>query len=264
MGAKRTHLPLVYENDAKFHVLPTFGVVPTYFSKSSSAKNGDLVPNFNPKMLLHGEQYLEILAWPIPTAAELVTTSKLLEVVDKGNAAVVKRANITRDEKTGRPVFYNEGTAFIRGSGNFGGPRAPADRGASTSPNNPPNRPPDAIVEEKISEEAAALYRLLGDRNPLHIDPAFSKAGGFDVPILHGLATFGMAGKHVCERYGAFRNIKVRFAGPVLPGQTIVTEMWRENGENRKVVFRVKVRETGKLAISNAAVELMEGPKAHL
>ena len=94
------------------------------------------------------------------------------------------------------------------------------------------------------------------DWNPLHIDPKFSKVGGFEVPILHGLATFGITGKHVFQAYGPFQNIKVRFAGVVLPGQTIVTEMWKEGG---KIIFRGKVKETGKPCISNAAVELMGG-----
>jgi multifunctional beta-oxidation protein len=91
--------------------------------------------------------------------------------------------------------------------------------------------------------------------SPLHVDPSFAKMGGFKVPILHGLCFFGIAGKAVYETFGAFKNIKVRFAGTVLPGQTLVTEMWKE-GEKR-IVFQTKVKETGKLAIGGAAVELV-------
>ena len=211
-------------------------------------------------MLLHGEQYLEIKSWPIPTSGTLSTTTKLIEVVDKGAAALVRRGSTTVDE-SGKEIFYNEGVSFHRGSGNFGGQRKGADRGAATAANDPPKgkeNKPDKVVEEKTSPGMAALYRLLGDRNPLHIDPEFSKVGGFEVPILHGLATMGVCGKHVFETYGGIKSIKVRFAGTVLPGQTVVTEMWEVEGA-RKVVFRGKVKETGKVCISGGGVELMQG-----
>lgn len=93
-------------------------------------------------------------------------------------------------------------------------------------------------------------------------DPEFAKVGGFDVPILHGLASFGIAGRAILNTFGQFKNIKVRFAGVVLPGQTLVTEMWKEG---KWVIFQVKVKETGKLAISGAGAELREdGSKAKL
>lgn len=252
LGARRTDLPLVYEGSTEFQVLPTFGVIPTYFAKAPYSVK-DIVPNFDQRQLLHGEQYLEIQQFPIPTEGTLKTSTHLIEVVDKGNAALVRRGNTTLDER-GKPLFYNESVSFIRGSGGFGGARKPSDRGAATRTNDPPSRPPDMILEEKTSEEQAALYRLMGDRNPLHIDPKFSAVGGFKVPILHGLATFGITGKHVYQTYGPFKNIKVRFSGTVLPGETIVTEMWKE-GE--RVVYRAKVKESGKTCISNAAAEML-------
>lgn len=258
VGAKRTDLNLVFEGADNFEVLPTFGVVPTYFAQAPYALK-DILPNFDMRMLLHGEQYLEIKQFPIPTSGTLKSETHLIEVVDKGNAAILRRGNTTTDE-AGKPVFYNESVAFIRGSGGFGGGKKPADRGAATAANNPPSRLPDKVVEEKTSEDLAALYRLMGDYNPLHIDPKFSEVGGFKVPILHGLATFGITGKHVYQTYGAYNSIKVRFAGTVLPGETIVTEMWKESG---KIVFRAKVKETGKACITNAAVELLGG-KANL
>ena len=152
----------------------------------------------------------------------------------------------------------NESSAFIRGSGGFGGPSKPSQRGRATAAYAPPKRQPDAVTEEKTSDDQAALYRLSGDRNPLHIDPEFSKVGGFEVPILHGLCFFGIAGKHIYQKYGAFKNIKVRFAGTVLPGQTIVTEMWKDGNF---VIFQAKVKETGKLAIAGAGAELVAGGK---
>jgi len=205
-------------------------------------------------MLLHGEQYLEVKQYPIPTSGRLVSKAKLLEVVDKGSAAVVKNGVTTVNAETGEELFYNEMTVFLRGCGGFGGQKRGADRGAATAVNKMPNRAPDVVVEEKTTEEQAAIYRLSGDYNPLHIDPQFAKMGGFKVPILHGLCSFGIAGKAVYEKFGAFKNIKVRFAGTVNPGQTLVTEMWKEG--DKKIVFQTKVKETGKLAIGGAAADL--------
>jgi multifunctional beta-oxidation protein len=260
VGAKRSDLPLVYENDDGFVVLPTFGVIPP-FNASAPFSMSEIVPNFSPMMLLHGEQYLEIRSFPIPTEAVTVSYPKLVEVQDKGKSAIVITGSTTVDKKTGKEFFYNESTAFIRGSGGFGGPSKGKDRGPASRVFNPPKRQPDHIVEEQTTEEQACVYRLSGDRNPLHVDPEFSKVGGFKVPILHGLCFFGIAGKHVYQKYGMFRNIKVRFAGTVLPGQTLITEMWKEGN---MVVFQQKVKETGKLSISGSGAELVDGGKSRL
>ena len=257
VGAKRTELPFVYENSDSFQVLPTFGVIPP-FGASTPWSMDDIMPNFSPMMLLHGEQYLEIRKFPIPTEAKLVSHPKLIEVVDKGSAAIMLSGTTTKDANTGEDIFYNESAVFIRGSGGFGGPSKGTNRGASTAVHKPPQRQPDAVLEEKTSEEQAALYRLNGDRNPLHIDPEFSKVGGFKTPILHGLCFFGFSGKHVYQTYGAFKSIKVRFAGTVLPGQTLRTEMWKEGDI---VIFQTKVVETGKLCIAGAGAELLKQSK---
>ena len=204
-------------------------------------------------MLLHGEQYLEIKSYPIPTSGTLVSRARLLEVIDKGNAAVVRQGVTTFQKETGKELFYNEMTVFLRGCGGFGGMKKGSDRGTSTAKNDAPKRAPDAVVESSTGEEQAAVYRLSGDYNPLHIDPSFAKMGGFKVPILHGLCFMGVAGKAVYERYGKYRNIKVRFAGTVDPGQTLVTEMWKEGG---KVLFRTVVKETGRVAIGGGGCEL--------
>jgi multifunctional beta-oxidation protein len=255
IGAKRTDLPFVFEGDDNFQVLPTFGVIPP-FNAVNPFSISDIVPNFSPMMLLHGEQFLEIRKFPIPTEAKLVTYPKLIEVVDKGAAGVIVTGTTTKDANTGEDIFYNEATVFIRGSGGFGGPKKGGDRGAATRIHKPPQREPDAVTEEQTTEEQAALYRLSGDRNPLHIDPEFSKVGGFKVPILHGLCFFGISGKHVLQQYGPYKNIKVRFAGTVLPGQTLRTEMWKVGNT---VVFQTRVKETGKLCVSGAGAELLGG-----
>ncbi|CCC14463.1 hypothetical protein SMACR_09269 [Sordaria macrospora] len=252
IGAKRTDIKYIFEGNEDFEVIPTFGVIPP-FNTEMPFSFDDIVPNFSPMMLLHGEQYLEVRKYPIPTSGRLISKGKLLEVVDKGSAAIAKQGITTYNAETGEELFYNEMTVFLRGCGGFGGQKKPTDRGASTAANKPPARSPDAVVEIQTTEEQAALYRLSGDYNPLHVDPAFAKMGGFKVPILHGLCSFGIAGKAVYEKFGKFKNIKVRFAGTVNPGQTLVTEMWKEGN---KVVFQTKVKETGKLAIGGAAAEL--------
>ncbi|KAA8650112.1 putative peroxisomal multifunctional beta-oxidation protein (MFP) [Aspergillus tanneri] len=262
LGAKRTDLPLVYENNENFQALPSWGVIP-WFNTTTPWNFDDIVANFSPMMLLHGEQYLENRKFPIPTAAKTVTYPKLIDVIDKGNAAVVVTGFTTKDANTGEDLFYNESTVFIRGSGGFGGSPKPtvARPKAAVAAYKPPQRKPDAVVEEKTSEDQAALYRLNGDRNPLHIDPDFSKVGGFKTPILHGLCSLGVSGKHVYNKFGVFKNLKVRFAGVVLPGQTLKTEMWKEGNV---VLFQTTVVETGKPAITGAGAELLEGAKAKL
>lgn len=262
VGAKRTDLPLVYENNEDFQVLPSYAVIP-WFNTATPWNMDDLVANFSPMMLLHGEQYMEVRKYPIPTAANTISYPKLIDVVDKGNAAIVVVGYTTKDARTQEDLFYNESTVFIRGSGGFGGsakPTAPRPK-AATAAYKPPQRQADTVVEEKTSEDQAALYRLNGDRNPLHIDPEFSKVGGFKVPILHGLCSLGIAGKHVFNKYGQYKNLKVRFAGVVLPGQTLKTEMWKEGNT---VLFQTTVVETGKPAITGAGAELVEGAKAKL
>ncbi|KAI5288673.1 bifunctional hydroxyacyl-CoA dehydrogenase/enoyl-CoA hydratase fox2 [Ascosphaera aggregata] len=264
LGAKRTELPLVYENNENFQVLPTFGVLP-WFNASMPFSFDHLVKNFSPMMLLHGEQYLEVHKYPIPTAAETLTYPKLIDVIDKGTAAIVVTGFETKDAKTGELVFYNESTIFIRGSGGFGGSRKPvtARAAAAVAANKiPGGRAADAVFEEKTFEDQAALYRLNGDRNPLHIDPEFSKVGGFETPILHGLASLGVTGKHLFKQYGPFKNIKARFAGVVLPGQTLRTELWKEG--NNKVLFQTTVVETGKMAIVGGGAELLGTPVSKL
>lgn len=156
----------------------------------------DFVPNFNPAKLLHGEQYLKIKG-TIPTSGTLINHVKLREVLDKGKAAAVTVIVDTKDKATGESVFENQSTVFLRGSGGFGGKKNGAgqspsprvfptadtvDRGNASALNTPPKRKPDAVVEEKTTLEQAAIYRLSGDYNPLHLDPAFASMGGFPKP----------------------------------------------------------------------------------
>jgi multifunctional beta-oxidation protein len=250
LGCKRTDLPFVYENSESFVTLPTFGVIPAFDYQMKNVSFGEYLPEFNPMMLVHGEQYCEIKK-PLTTAGKLTQTGRIIDILDKGKGAAVV-LGVTSKDASGDVVAENEFTFFIRGSGGFGG-KKDSDRGAATAAHDPPNRPADKVIREKVSEDLAALYRLSGDWNPLHIDPSMSAMGGFDVPILHGLCTYGIAGKHIFNTYGDFRSIKARFAKHVFPGETLETHMWKEGD---KVIFVVKVVERDVLAISNAAVVL--------
>lgn len=247
----------MFEKHAAFQVLPTFGVIPS-FEAVAPFEMSELVPNFSMKQLLHGEQYLEILENPIPTDAELIAFPFLIDVSDKGKSANITTGVIIKNAQTNADVFYTESTVVVRGSGGFSGIKKPQDAGKTRSGvvSKVPSRSPDATTEELVGADQASLYRLSGDYNPLHIDPAFSKASGFDVPIVHGLCFFGMSSKHVLQKYGQIKNVKARFVGSVLPGQTLQTEMWIEGFV---VVFQTRVKETGLLCISNANAQLLGG-----
>jgi len=249
-------LQLVYELSGRgMKVLPSFGVLPAINMVFTQAKNGLTAPglSYGLDRVLHGEQYTE-LRRPLPTRAKLSTKATVKSIYDKGKGAVVTTEFVTYDE-FGDELIKNEMATFVRGAGGWGG-----ERGPSAEVNVPPDRAPDRTVEDKTSENQALLYRLSGDWNPLHADPSFAKAFGFARPILHGLCFFGFATRHVAQAFAPdgnpdfIKSIKVRFAASVLPGQTIVTEMWKDS--DTRIVFRCKVKETGEVCISNAAVEL--------
>lgn len=250
-------LQLVYEmhNDG-MTAFPTYAVIPAMKSLIGLAMEGHQAPglNYGLDRLLHGEQYTEVLR-PLPKKAKLTHRARIKDIWDKGKGAVIHTEAKTYDEQ-GELLAINEYVYFIRGAGNFGG-----DRGPSTKPNEAPNRAPDKVVEESIPANQALLYRLSGDVNPLHVDPSFAGMFGFDKPILHGLCTFGYAARHVVGQYAKdadaryFKSVRVRFAKSVFPGDTLVTEMWQEEG---KIVFRCKVKERDEVVISHAAVELYD------
>lgn len=248
-GADADDLKFVYENPPGLSVLPTYGVIPPF-----PALMGLLaVPGveINLLMLLHGEQYLEIRKQP-PVSGKLTTYPKVARIYDKGKGALIELEAETRDE-AGDVVYYNVFGTFIRGEGGFGGEKGPAPG------NEPPERAPDKVVEMKTLPQQALIYRLSGDINPLHADPGFASMAGYDKPILHGLCTFGHAGRAVLKEYcdndpERFKSIKVRFSRPMFPGETIVTEMW-DMGDGT-IVFQAKTAERGEVAISNAVVTI--------
>ena len=251
-------LSYVYEMSGDgFKMLPTFPVAPALKAVFDLAKQGKQAPglHYGFDRVLHGEQYMEIRA-PWPTSGKLTQKIKIKDIFDKGKGALVI-SGITTTDESGQELAYSEMTTFVRGAGGWGG-----ERGPSADVNVPPGRAPDAVVEEKTSPNQALLYRLSGDWNPLHADPAFAKNFGFERPVLHGLCTFGFAARHVVSKFAPggdsrfFKNIKVRFASSVLPGDTLVTEMWKE--ADGRVVFQTKVKERGEVVISNAAIEFFK------
>ena len=249
-GAPQTdpnELEYTYEKNLK--VLPSFGVIPTFGAMGGSLFNTPGL-KFNPAMLLHGEQDIEVHR-PLPTSAKLVNESRIAGLYDKGKAALVV-FEVKTSEKGGAPLFTNRFSLFLRGEGGFGG-----DGGPKVG-NEAPQRAPDLVVESKTLPQQALLYRLSGDKNPLHADPAFAKLGGFDVPILHGLCSFGIVCKAAVDKALGGDVTKVaryqaRFAGVFFPGETMVTSIWREAG---KLLVSSASKERGTPVVSNAAITL--------
>ncbi|KAJ2785737.1 hypothetical protein GGI15_001829 [Coemansia interrupta] len=262
IGASRSDLKLVYENSDDFQTFPTYAVIPAFHTRMDLT---DYLPPFNPMMLLHGEQFVEIHR-PLPTSGRLMCTTQIVDIQDKGKG-LTATGRLTMRDAQGSVVAISESTSFIRGLGGFSKkpgfqpvPAVPRPE-AATAANQIPRRAPDAVLAQKTSEEQAAVYRLAGDLNPLHIDPEMSKLGGFKTPILHGLCTFGHAARHVVKLAtanndpSALRSVKARFSAPVIPGETLETSVWADAENPRRVFFQVRVVERDVIAISNAAAE---------
>jgi acyl dehydratase len=219
LGDPLQELEFTTENTAgvQQQVLPTYGVL------LAQARTGDL-GDFDRAMLVHAQQSIE-LHRPLPVAGTLRTSAVVTGIYDKGSGALVEAESRAVDAATGEPVVTTRGGTFIRGEGGFGG-----DRGSS-DPWELPGRAPDHKVTQQTRPEQALLYRLSGDRNPLHADPAFAARGGFSRPILHGLCTYGITGRvllhELCGSDPArFASMSGRFSRPVLPGESLVVSIW--------------------------------------
>jgi acyl dehydratase len=244
LGVGAKELPFIFERGLK--TLPTFAVIPAFPALMGLSSAVEI----NPVMLLHGEQSFR-LNKEIPTKGELTTSGKVTGVYDKGKGALVTLETSTTDG-SGETVFTNTSGIFVRGAGGFGGERGPEATNAA------PERGPDKSVEMTTLDIQAAIYRLSGDRNPLHIDPDFAKMAGYDRPILHGLCSFGHVGRAVLQEYcgndtSKFVGMSCRFSGVVYPGDTITTDMWDEG--NGKILVQARTQE-GRVVISNAAAEV--------
>ncbi|MAT07020.1 MAG: enoyl-CoA hydratase [Acidimicrobiaceae bacterium] len=221
IGAGTDELAFTTENTngVDQQVFPTFPVVLGWGRGSAMGNIG----SFNPAMLVHGQQAVT-LHRPLPVEGTATLQSEIVAMYDKGKAAVV----VTESQATmdGEPLYSTRSSAFIRGEGGWGG-----DRGPSGAQNVPPDRAPDHSVTYQTSPDQALVYRLSGDRNPLHSDPAFAAMGGFDRPILHGLCTYGFTGRALLHSLcgsdpARFGHIEGRFASPVLPGEALTVDMW--------------------------------------
>lgn len=226
-GARPTdprELRYSYERDLR--VLPTFATVAAnlrIFEPPAVSFPGIEV---DLTKVVHGSQAVSVRR-PIPVEGNAIARTRIVDVLDKGTAAVIViETSVTTPD--GSALWTSRASIFARGEGGFGGGRGSSERVGV------PGREPDAVIDTPTLPQQALLYRLCGDRNPLHIDPEFARSAGFEVPILHGLCTYGVVAKAVTDkmldadvtRVGSF---SVRFAGIVLPGETLRTRVWRSD-----------------------------------
>ena len=202
--------------------LPTYAIVIAQFG---GPQNGLAGVDFT--QLLHAEQALT-LHRPMPVAGSVSLTSTITDIFDKGKGALVVNEVSATDPDDGEPVFTARSSVFIRGEGGFGGDRGPSD------PWQRPDRDPDLTVVMPTRPEQALVYRLSGDRNPLHADPKFAARGGFSKPILHGLCTYGVTGRALLHALcgsdpARFGSMSGRFSRPVFPGETLTVSIWRDD-----------------------------------
>ncbi|MFF3558343.1 MaoC/PaaZ C-terminal domain-containing protein [Streptomyces tsukubensis] len=221
---------LRYTLESRLHVLPTFATVA---GRGKGIAGGLTGPGLDIDLtaVLHGGQTVR-LHRPVPPVGTAVSSSRVAAVHDKGKAAVIVLRTETSDAEG--PLWTNDAQIFVRGEGGFGGERGPSARTEL------PGRDPDKTVERHIREDQALLYRLSGDLNPLHADPEFAALAGFDRPILHGLCTYGMTLKAVVDTLLGGEPARVtsyttRFAGAVLPGETLRIRMWAEDDRRVRV-----------------------------
>ena len=224
-------LPYVYE--AGLRIFPTMPLVVGH------PGNWMIDPRtgITRSMVVHGAQRL----WthgPLSVGSPIVIRNRITDLFDKGEkGAIILIEREIRDRSSNSLLSRGESWTFCRADGDFGGASSPTYDFAAT-----PARPADASVDITTRADAALLYRLNHDRNPIHADPAAAGKAGFDRPILHGLCTFGVAAVALSRtmKDGTLASIEARFSRPVFPGETISVDIWREGGEAR---FRARIAE---------------------
>ncbi len=229
---------LEYTYEKSLKVLPSFATVAPTGAKSSIFGVPGL--EFNPALLLHGEQEV-VIHRPLEPDARIRGSARIADVFDKGKAALLILELNARGLDDDQPIFTNRMSLFLRGEGGFGGPPGPKVDDAA------PDRAPDGEIESPTLPRQALLYRLSGDKNPLHCDPDFAKLAGFEQPILHGLCSYGIVCKAIVDhaldgdptRVAAYR---ARFRGVFFPGETLVTRYWRD-GDTLRVEASSKERQ---------------------
>ena len=246
---------LRYVYEPQLQALPMMGVVLGYpgFWAKDPATGIDWV------RVLHGEQSLELHA-PLPAAGTVVGTSRVTALVDKGaakGALMFSERDIT-DAASGKLLATARSVSFLRGDGGF------SERGQPSDPPQPqrlatPDSPPDRVCELTTRPESALIYRLSGDYNPVHADPAVARSAGFERPILHGLCSFGVTGHALLRTLcgwdaSRLKEIGCRFSAPVYPGETLRVEMW-QRGEQAQ--FRTKVVERNVVVLSHGSARIV-------
>jgi acyl dehydratase len=217
-----TELRYVYEQGLR--VLPTFGVVAPRFHETAPPAVSFPGVDIDLARVLHGTQEITVHA-PLPAEGEAVLRTRIADVWDKGKAAVIVQES-TAVAPDGTALYTTRSSIFARGEGGFGGDRGPSGKVEV------PEREPDFVIETPTLPQQAYLYRLCGDRNPLHADPDFARRAGFDAPILHGLCTYGVVCRAVIDAVldgpEQVASFGAKFAGVVFPGETLTTRVWRD------------------------------------
>lgn len=234
-------------------VVPTAATVLTKPGRTAKRSGPALMSKMNFALLLHGEQRLQIHQ-PLPQAAETLISARTTGVYDKGEGKGALLTNETNVKLAdGSPLYTLGSTLFFRGDGGFGG----QSEGAPV-PHPLPDREPDAVCEMPGRIDQAFVYALCGDRNPLHRDPDFARKAGFDVPILHGLCSYGIACHAVLKTmldYDQTRmtGFDLRFSSPVFPGETQLVDIWQDDNV---ISFRVRIKERDVVSINNGKCTL--------
>ena len=246
IGFGKDNLEYIYEGAKDFKAFPTFGVI----VPANAGAEAFLSTKANFAMVVHGEQTLQIRN-PLPRNATVLTTAVIEGIYDKGSGALIVM-RFDSEGKDGAPLCSNWVGAYVRGAGGFGGAAQPRKDIPPV-----PKRNPDFIIDAQTDVNQAALYRMSGDRNPLHIDPAVAQAVGFKDPILHGLCTYGV----VCRGFvkevfqgdaARLKSYSARFSTPVIPGESLQTKVW----QIRSHLFLLEVYNTkGEAVLRNGVIE---------
>lgn len=244
-----------HENGQRFiQVLPTFSALFSFELEPSGAMD---LPglHYDPRLLLHGQQYMELYK-PFPSSASIRNEACIVGLHDKGKAAILEIETKSYNAESGELLCMNRMTAFLRGAGGFSISSQPFSYSKyqtnQVAAVKIPKSQPFAVFEDCTHPSQALVYRLSGDYNPLHSDPMVAKAAGFSRPILHGLCTMGFAVRAIikCICRGdpnMVKNISGRFLLHVYPGETLVTEMWLQG---LRVIYQVKVKERNRRVLS--------------